>query len=219
MKIAALILIAFALYQVEGAFRAPLTAQGSKDFSFYVFTSEWAGSICSTNTCNSPHSKGVSKTFWNIHGLWPSDGKMGINYCSNEKFDLKKISHLKTDLASYWSGLYSSADSFHSHEWEKHGTCSKMSQADYFSTAIRIGKNINVYSILQRNNIVPGGVYSCQAVANALKQHLKVSTFTLQATGGYLTALKLCVGKNLQLQNCPSGNICKGTIKYPHLTI
>jgi len=221
MKIAAFILIVFALSQVEGAFRSqPAAARtGTKDFSFYVFTSEWAGSVCSTNSCVSPHSKGVSKNFWNIHGLWPSDGKMGINFCSEEKFDIRQISHLKTDLASFWSGLYSSADSFHSHEWLKHGTCSRMSQADYFSTAMKIGKNVNVFSALQSNKIVPGGVYNCQDVANAIRQHLKINTFTLQSVNGYLTSLKLCVDKDLRLINCPSGSICSGRVQYPNLNL
>jgi len=223
MKLAFIALCLFLAVCVNASFRSPVATktQGKKDFNFYVFASEWAGSVCHTNACDKADDQGVKLDFWNIHGLWPSDGKMDVNYCSDEKFNPSQISSIKTDLASYWSGLYSSADSFHGHEWEKHGTCSGMSQIDYFSAVIKVAKQLNVYGALQRNNIIPGPqTYTCDQVAKAIQKEYGVTSFTLQATSGYLTALSLCVNKDFQVQNCPQGQkICSGSVKYPVLNL
>jgi len=196
---------------------APTTPTLNKktDFDFYVFASEWTGSVCSTNKCTNAYDAGAATNFWNIHGLWPSDGSMNVNYCTDEKFDPTQIAGQKDLLATYWSGLYSSADSFHGHEWEKHGTCSGMDQATYFSTVVKLAKVFDIYSTLQRNGIIPGGVYDCAEVADIIKEEYGVNIITLNSASGYLTELYLCVDKQFRPRDCASGKICKGNVKYP----
>jgi len=217
MKTAILILSVIFLVQVQAAFLGPATPKPNKpDFDFHVFASEWAGSICSINKCGKADVEGASTTFWNIHGLWPSDGKMGVNYCSDEKFDPKRVANQKEDLRTYWSGLYSSADAFHGHEWEKHGTCAKMTQEEYFKTTTELAKELDIYSLLHRNGIIPGGSYDCDRIAGIIRKEFEVNTISLLTKNGYLTELYLCLTKDdFKPTNCASGRICKGMIKYP----
>jgi len=225
MKLAFIALCLFLAVSVNASLRKPYKpaatqAQAKKDFDFYVFASEWAGSVCTTNSCTSAYDEGVVHDFWNIHGLWPSDGKMGVNYCSDEKFNPSLLSSIKSDLAGYWSGLYSSADSFHGHEWEKHGTCSGMSQIDYFTTTIKLARELDVFGALQRHNIIPGTqTYSCDQVAKAIQQTYGITKFSLSNPSKYLTELQLCVNKDFQVQDCPKAKICNGEIKYPALNL
>jgi ribonuclease T2 len=224
MKLAFIAVCILLAVSVNASFRKPVTStqtQGKKAFDFYVFATEWTGSVCSTNSCTKEYDAGVAMNFWNIHGLWPSDGHMSVNYCSDEKFDPSQINSLKNDLAAYWSGLYSSADSFHGHEWEKHGTCSGMTQSDYFSTVMKLAKDLDVYGALQRHNILPGTqTYTCAQISNAIQQSFGVTNFALQATSGYITQLSLCITKDLKVENCPTQQkICSGTVKYPALKL
>jgi len=207
------------ILRANASFRKPAIPTTNTDFDFYVFTSEWAGSVCSTNSCDIADASGAALNFWNIHGLWPSDGHRGLNYCTDEKFDPSQLNSLKDDLTAYWSGLYSNADTFHGHEWQVHGTCSNMSQPDYFSTVMKIAKELDVYGALQRHNIIPGSqTYTCQQVANAIRQSFGVTSFTLQANSGYLMALQVCISKDFKVENCPTTQkICSGTVKYPAL--
>ena len=71
---------------------------------------------------------------WTLHGLWPQWGES----CTQEKFDYSEIQDLADDLKEYWPSCQGSAQDFWEHEWSKHGTCSGMSQHDFFSTAINL---------------------------------------------------------------------------------
>jgi len=73
---------------------------------------------------------------WTLHGLWPQWQES----CTSEKFDPSQVSDLQDDLNKYWPSCSGSAESFWSHEWSKHGTCSKMSQHAYFSKALSLVK-------------------------------------------------------------------------------
>lgn len=184
----------------------------STDFEFYVFASEWRGSICSYNKC----SLDSASNFWNIHGLWPSDGSQGVNFCSEEKFDPSQLSGLESSVAKYWSGLYSDDNGFHSHEWQKHGTCSGMDQETYFSTTIQLALHLDVYGTLSSAGITPGSKVACQDIAKALTDKYQVNSFTVSAQSGYLSQIELCVSKDLKATECPRRNICNGSVQYPN---
>ena len=184
----------------------------STDFEFYVFASEWRGSVCSYNKC----SLDSAPSFWNIHGLWPSDGSRGVNFCTDEKFDPSQLNGLESSVAKYWSSLYSNDNSFHGHEWQKHGTCSGMDQETYFSTTIQLALHLDVYGTLSSAGIVPGSKASCQDVAKALTSKYQVSSFTISAQNGYLSQIELCVSKDLKVTECPRRNICNGSVQYPN---
>jgi len=190
-------------------------AKPSVDFDFYAFASEWAGTTCSHEKCVSPYDSDASSTFWNIHGLWPSDGSDNPSYCTDEKFDPSAIASLKTELMEYWSGLYSSADDFHGHEWSKHGTCSNMNQLDFFSTVLQVAKSVDMYNVLSKNNITPGNSYTCEQIADVIRTTFGVNKFELSEKHGKIASYMLCVGKDLKMQDCPNSNICSGQVEYP----
>jgi len=180
------------------------------DFQFYVFASEWRGSVCSYNKCN----LNSASSFWNIHGLWPSDGSRGLSFCNDEKFNPNALSNLKSSLSQYWSSLYSDENSFHSHEWQKHGTCSGMSQQDYFGTTLQLALHLDVYGALASAGITPGQKVSCQSVANALTNKYQVNSFTISNQNGYLSQIELCLSKDLRVTECPRRNVCNGSAQY-----
>jgi len=186
------------------------------DFSFFVFSSEWAGSVCESNNCND--DKGVSDTFWNIHGLWPSDGTINPNYCTEEKFDPSQLKNISDKLNKYWSGLYASQNTFHSHEWTKHGTCSRMTQNQYFSTVIKLAETLDIYSTLAKHGITPGASYDCNKITSVIKQEYGVEAFNVTLTGGNLSSIEMCVDLKLNPVDCPESTTptaCHGNAKYP----
>ena len=186
------------------------------DLSFYVLASEWTGSVCQTNNC--VDDQGVSDTFWNIHGLWPSDGSSGLNYCTEEAFDPSQIADLASNLTMYWSGLYSSADAFHSHEWVKHGTCANMTQHDFFTKVLELSQMYDVYTTLSNNGIVPGNSYNCSDVEAVIVKEYNVHNFTLQRAFGSLSAIEICLDLEFNPQDCASKSLCHGTVLYPIFT-
>jgi hypothetical protein len=80
--------------------------------------------------------------FESIHGLWPDPEDTCTN-CTSEAFDESKLtSSTLSDMNKYWPTCVSgnTNEDFWSHEWSKHGTCTGMSQEDYFSQAISLYK-------------------------------------------------------------------------------
>merc|ERR1711934_412048 len=67
---------------------------------------------------------------WTLHGLWPQWAES----CSSEQFDPSQVASIVDDLNANWPSCSGSAQSFWSHEWGKHGTCSRRSEASAAAT-------------------------------------------------------------------------------------
>ena len=73
---------------------------------------------------------------WTLHGLWPPSEN-----CGGEDFDESQISDLLSDMKIYWLSCpeYSTSNEhFWTHEWSKHGTCSGLSQHEFFSDGLQL---------------------------------------------------------------------------------
>ena len=167
----------------------------------YVFAYSWTPGFClDTNYVGCSNPQEYWKTHFTIHGLWPQYATDGYpSYCSTEPFDSTVPSTIGFDtMTEYWpdvkySETSSDYDSFWEHEWSKHGTCSQLSQINYFQDAIdlaetldtpiyvseNIGKNIsastlrdefggNQYISLQCNDYVLVGAYTCWSQTNGV---------------------------------------------------
>lgn len=77
---------------------------------------------------------------WTIHGLWPQHNTTSWpQYCTNEPFNYTTLYPILNELKLYWSACDKPWDQqFWQHEWSKHGTCSSMSQLEYFNTTLQL---------------------------------------------------------------------------------
>ena len=93
---------------------------------------------------------------YSMHGLW-ADPENSCSFCTNEKFSENNLSEptLKY-MKMYWPTCMIGGDNDHfwQHEWSKHGTCSGMSQEEFFSTAISLYK--------EYIDLCPKGSKTCQ---------------------------------------------------------
>lgn len=124
----------------------------------YVLAYSWTPGFCFTTNPNYPGCI-EPKPYWNenftIHGLWPQYDTTGYpSYCSAESFDtnIPKEIGWNTMTTYYPDVKYVETspdyDSFWEHEWDKHGTCSGLSQYDYFQQVILLGETFTTPEIL-----------------------------------------------------------------------
>lgn len=61
---------------------------------------------------------------------------------------------------------------FWSNEWRKHGTCTVLSQYDYFKTALDLHGKVNLLEVLKDSGIEPNGdkFYSLETIKSAIKK-------------------------------------------------
>lgn len=103
-------------------------------------------------------------TEWTIHGLWPQYNGYTCwpEYCKgNIKLDIKKLKELMPVMNRYWYSCYGNDIDLWKHEWAKHGTCTGMSELEYFNTTLSVYNNYyesylkHVCSRYKVNCIVP----------------------------------------------------------------
>lgn len=160
----------------------------------YVYAYSWTPGFCHNQKypgCSNPLSYWT--TNFTIHGLWPQYATSGYPAsCTTEAFDASVPQQIGMNkMIQYWPDVQYDVDSTHydsfwQHEWSKHGTCSGLSQIEYFNqaldltnriptpavlyesigysisaNALRIGLGGADYVALQCNNQILNGAYTC----------------------------------------------------------
>jgi len=133
------------------------------DAILYVYAYSWTPGFCYNQNypgCLAPQE--YWKTNFTIHGLWPqySDSSYSEDgypsYCSSEAFDSNIINEIGYNtMTEKWPNVQSvpedaDYDSFWDHEWSKHGTCSELSQLDYFDAALNLTEYDATPDVLQQ---------------------------------------------------------------------
>ena len=75
------------------------------------------------------------RSYYTIHGLWPNYGF----YCNSSSFNLTEIAPMRESLEEYWPSCFDHSNEWlWEHEWNKHGSCTNMSQLGYFSKGLEL---------------------------------------------------------------------------------
>ena len=162
--------------------------------TMYVFAYSWTPGFCIGQTypgCNAPQS--YWKNNFTIHGLWPQYTTSGYpSTCTTEAFNSSITDSIGMDImVEKWPDVQydidsSSYDSFWEHEWTKHGTCSGLSQYDYFTNALEL-TNILITPELIHNSI--GLNVSADDLRSSIADPMTVS---LQCKNQQLTGVYTC---------------------------
>lgn len=133
-------------------------------FDLYVLAQSWQPEFCRGKEklypgCKQPQA--FWKTHFTLHGLWPErESGAPPGFCQGEPFDAEKVeSEIGfAALTEYWPDVKFSSSSpeypdFWKHEWTRHGTCSGLSQIEYFSQAVNLVRNgtADTPAIVQEN--------------------------------------------------------------------
>jgi len=118
-------------------------------------------------------------------GTWPST-------CTNEKFDPDTISKIGQDrFNTLWPNVKAPSSSsayysFWNHEWTKHGTCSGLSQFEYFNTTLN--HCLETPAIVREDM---GGSISKKELMDAYDIDV-----VLVCSGEFLSEVRTCVGRD-----------------------
>ena len=167
---------------------------GSTPSTMYVFAYSWTPGFCNGQTypgCTNPLN--YWKQNFTIHGLWPQYVTSGYpSTCTTEQFDPNIPIDIGLDyMIERWPDVQydinsKSYDSFWEHEWTKHGTCSGLSQYDYFTTALSLTNVLTTPEII--HNYIGSNV-STEALRSSITALPSVS---LQCHNQMLVGLYTC---------------------------
>ena len=133
-----------------------------------------------------------------MHGLWPQYERGYPKSCAGEPFDPNQV---PAGLANIMPSPI-----LIQHEWESHGTCSGLSETDYFKTVIQAFSKVPIPADykgpLQNIQVAPSDIVRKFALGTGFSQ----GAFALQCESNrFLKEVRVCLTKDLQGRDCSDG--------------
>jgi ribonuclease T2 len=184
------------------------------EFCYQHRYEEWAG-------CENPND--LWRGSLTIHGLWPQfdDGKWPCE-CSDEEFNPQTLADLGEDKFNiHWPNVKAAKGKpgytgFWEHEWHKHGSCTGLSQDEYFQSALNhflltpdtVGRHYG--SSVSKSEIT--GAYSNNSGVGGDDEN---DVVLICVDNTYLSEVRVCVDRNKDGTGsrripCPASVISEG---------
>ena len=167
-------------------------------FDYYLLNLSWSPEFCYSHRSA---AECASHPAFVLHGLWPEndDGTYPEN-CSNAPGP--------SNPAEY-KDIYPDQGLL-AHEWRTHGTCSGMSANAFFSAARNAYHSVKIPAALSelrsQTSMQPGQILDLFAASNPA---IPRSSMALSCGNNYLTAVEICLDKNLHPIACGAVRSCR----------
>jgi len=185
--------------------RAPRESSGMTHapgvFDFYLLNLSWSPEFCATHEAKAECASGLRFT---LHGLWPQnfDGSYP-EHCSNAAGPARpqEYAELYPD-----TGLLE-------HEWQTHGTCSGLGPDEFLRTAQRAVQSVVVPPVLAKDTtqlqLAPERILAEFVRVNP---GLAMEDLALSCGNNRLTAVEVCLSKDLKPVSCQGVKSCKANV-------
>jgi ribonuclease T2 len=174
-------------------------AQEAAPFDYYVLSLSWAPQFCAQGdeASRNPQECAPGKMIgFVVHGLWPqaNNGRGPENCGPATRVSKSVIDYVIRYIPS--PGLIQ-------HEWATHGTCTGLSQAEYFGAVVETRGAVQVpvqfSAIDEEMHESPGQIEAQFASANT---SFPREAFRTACTGGELQEVRVCFDRNRKPQAC-----------------
>lgn len=171
-----------------------------KGFDFYVLSLSWSPTWCEENDSGGKTQqcrRGNDHGFI-VHGLWPQNDRGYPEFCRTREPDRVPENLGRTVLDIIPSmGLVG-------HQWRKHGSCSGLSQKDYFAVTRAAFERIRIPEGLEpaRDSLrlSPEDLEQAFIAANP---GLDRKGIAVTCAGGQLEEVRVCMTPDLSFRPCP----------------
>jgi ribonuclease T2 len=172
-------------------------------FDYYLLTLSWSPEFCHSPAhadkpeCQSGHHGFV------VHGLWPQYVNGYPENCSTAPglADPAEVADIMPDT---W---------LVDHEWKTHGTCSGLDAESYFKLLRQAFMSVKVPSKLaapqQSFSLPPQDIKSAFVQSNP---NLSAEDMTVSCGNNYLTAVSICMTKDLKPTACQNLRDCRANV-------
>ena len=173
--------------------------RASGDFDFYVLALSWSPSYCEAEGADANRQQcAMGRPYaFVVHGLWPQFERGYPADCRADERDVDRAT---------MRGLYDLMPSsgLIRYQWRKHGSCSGLSQRDYFRLLRRAREAVTVPPAFRRfdgyRTLAPAEVERAFLDANP---GMPSDGFAPVCDRRYLREVRICLTKNLGFRSCP----------------
>ena len=170
-------------------------------FDFYVLSLSWSPSYCAANA-ERPFRRpdpqcGPRPYSFVVHGMWPQYDRGFPEFCQVPAPRLSRnIVGAMLDLMPSPRLIY--------HEWDRHGTCSGLSQSAYFDTIRKARAVVKIprqyLELRSPLTVTPDEVEDAFVAANPGMTREGIS---VTCGGRRLDEVHICLSRTLQFRDCP----------------
>jgi ribonuclease T2 len=185
---------------------APAEAQDRRqntpgEFDFYVLSLSWSPSFCAEAAergggRSSQIQCGGRPYSFVVHGLWPQYESGFPEYCQ------RPAPRLNRNIVSSMLDLMP-APGLIFNEWDKHGTCSGLSERSYFETIRKARSAVKIpaefLDLVQSKSIAPADVEEAFIKANP---GLSGAAISVTCNRTRLSEVRICLNKDLSFRAC-----------------
>lgn len=169
-------------------------------FDFYVFSLSWSPAFCASSEgsgnrqqCGSDRRYGFV-----VHGLWPQNENGYPEFCTSGEPDRvpDAIGRAMFDIMPSM-GLIG-------HQWRKHGSCSGLSQKDYFSATRAAFEAVRLPEKIASG--AQGAPLSADAIETAFTDAnpgMSKRGISISCDGKRLEEVRICLNKDMTFRDCP----------------
>lgn len=182
------------------------------EFDFYVLSLSWSPSYCALEGPRANKQQcGATRPYgFVVHGLWPQNE---WGYPANCQYDNARSrgSFVPRPIVSSVSDIMPSSGLV-AHQWRKHGSCSGLSQNDYFATVRQGYERVNIPPSLRNltssRRVDPMLVEKAFVTANP---GMKPDGISVSCKKNYLQEVRICMTKDLKFRACEQidANACR----------
>lgn len=193
------VLLSFLLCNVAVAGSATARDKAGQ-FDYYLLNLSWQPEFC-----HSPRHAGMEECVsggrgFVVHGLWPQYTKGYPEKCSTER-GLANPVQMTDIMPTTW---------LVQHEWNTHGTCSGLSPEAYFATLRKAYESIRIPFVLRAPK--RGFMLSPDSIKKVFVREnpaLREEGIAISCGNNYLTAVSVCLGKDLRPAVCGAVRDCR----------
>lgn len=173
------------------------SADQNADFEFYLLALSWSPTYCSGGRPD-PQQCGAGKSYSFItHGLWPQNERgFPANCDTDEPAEVTRA--IETQMLDIMPsrGLIR-------HQWRKHGTCSGLSQRDYFAKVRAATERIDIPAqfkdLSKPRRLAAREVENAFAVSNSA---LDTNEMAVRCDRQKVKEVRICLTKGLEPRAC-----------------
>lgn len=170
-------------------------------FDFYLLTLSWSPEFCYSHPTAAECAQHPAFV---LHGLWPqnTDGSYP-EHCSDAPGPANP---------AQYSDIFPDAGLL-AHEWQTHGTCSGLAPDAYFQLARRAFRSVRIpqqlAGVSQQISLTPDAILTSFSQSNS---SIPAGDLALSCGNNFLTAVEVCLDKNLNAASCSSVRTCRANV-------
>lgn len=178
--------------------------KAADEFDYWILALSWSPQYCEERA-NDPQCR--RQYDFVVHGLWPQFEKGYPEFCGPRE-------DVEDSLVQRMLSLMPSP-SLIRHQWNKHGTCSGLSQEDYFLTAEMAERSLVLPESLQApRKFRKTTLADFEQELMDINPGLLPEGIAVQCTGRWLEEVRICYDRDFNFRACASDvkDRCRGDI-------